>query len=76
LFLSERTEGMEIKKSLRKRRSSSKGGPRPDTIMDTIEHSQEGTYHDCPLKDLTSNSKSRMQLFAHNQWTEAAEPCG
>jgi len=26
--------------------------PRPDTITEVKEHSQKGTYHDCPLKDL------------------------
>jgi hypothetical protein len=38
--------------------------------------SQKGTYHDCPLKDPTSSWKSQMQIFAPNQWTETAEPCG
>ena len=49
--------------------------PRPDTITEAMEHSQKGTYHDCPLKDPTSSWKSQMQIFAPNQWTEAADPC-
>ena len=28
--------------------------PKPDTITEAMEHSQKGTYHDCPLKDPTS----------------------
>jgi hypothetical protein len=38
-------------------------------------HSQKGTYHDCSLKDPTSSDKSQMQIFAPNQWTEAADLC-
>jgi hypothetical protein len=63
LFLSEIITGME------KERSHEKEGPetglkwdpaqgevpRPDTITETIEHSQKGTYHDCPPKDPTSS---------------------
>jgi hypothetical protein len=54
-----------------------KGGrvPRPNTISEAMEHSQNGTYHDCPLKDPTSSWKSQMQISAPNQWTEAANPC-
>jgi hypothetical protein len=39
-----------------------------------MECSQKGTYHDCPLKDPTSNCKSQMQIFALKQWTEVADP--
>ena len=49
--------------------------PRPDIITEAMECSQNGTYHDCPLKDPRSSWRSQMQLFASNQWTEAAEPC-
>jgi hypothetical protein len=40
-----------------------------------MEHSQKGTSHDFLQKD-TSSWKSQMHLFAHNQWTELADPCG
>ena len=50
---------------------------RPDTIItDAMEHSQKGTYHDCPPKDPTNSWKSQMQIFTPNQWTEAVDPCG
>jgi hypothetical protein len=26
---------------------------RPDIVAEAVEHSQKGTYHDCPLKDPT-----------------------
>jgi hypothetical protein len=41
-----------------------------------MECSQTGTYHDCPLQDPRSSWKSQMQVFAANQWKEAADPCG
>jgi hypothetical protein len=41
-----------------------------------MEHSQKGTYHDCPSKDPTSRWKSQIQIFAPNQWTEAADLYG
>jgi len=50
--------------------------PRPDTITETMGHSQKGTYHDCSPKDPTSSWKSQMQIWAPNQRTETAEPCG
>ena len=50
--------------------------PRPDTIMEAMEHSQKGTYHDCPPEDPTSSWKIQMQIFAPNQWTEVADHCG
>jgi hypothetical protein len=49
--------------------------PRTDTITEAMEHSQKGTYPDCPPKDPTSSWKSQMQIFAPNQWIEAADPC-
>jgi hypothetical protein len=29
--------------------------PRPDTITETMEGSQKGTYYDCPLEEQTSS---------------------
>jgi hypothetical protein len=49
--------------------------PRPHTIIEAMECSQKGIYHDCPPKDPTSSWKSQMQIFAPNQWTEEADPC-
>jgi hypothetical protein len=40
-----------------------------------MEHSQKEIYHACPPKDSTSNWKNQIQIFAPNQWTEAADPC-
>jgi hypothetical protein len=63
---------MEMKRSLEIRRSSDSPKmhtgqeevSRPDTIMEAMEPSQKGTYHDCLLKDPTSSSKTQMQIFA------------
>ena len=41
-----------------------------------MEHSHKRTCHDCLTKDPTSNWKSQIQIFAPNQCTEAADPCG
>ena len=50
-----------------------KGRPlRLDTITEAMKHAHKGTYHDCPL---TNSWKSQMQIFAPNQWTEAADHC-
>jgi hypothetical protein len=68
-----------MERSLRKRRakvrSRSRRSPKPDTTTAAIEHSQKGIYHDYTPEDTISRSKSQMQIFAHNQWTEAAGPC-
>jgi len=50
---------METERSLRKRRSSDSSkwdpaqgeAPRPDSVIEAMECSQKGTYHDCPQKD-------------------------
>jgi hypothetical protein len=59
LFLSERVTGMEMERSLRKRRSNDRPTqrdvPRADTITEAMESSQNGTYNDCPPKDPTSS---------------------
>jgi hypothetical protein len=49
--------------------------PRPDTINEAMEHSQKVTCPDCSPKDPTSSWKDQIQIFAPNQWTEAAYPC-
>ena len=41
-----------------------------------MESSQKGTYHDHIQEDPRSSWKSQMQIFAPNQWTEAADPPG
>ena len=41
-----------------------------------MEHSQEGTYHDCPMKDPKSIWKCQIQIFVCSQWIEAADTCG
>jgi hypothetical protein len=59
LFLSERTTGKEMEKSLRKRKSRKilKVGSTPmvDTITEAMMCLQEGIYRDCPPKDPTSS---------------------
>ena len=62
-FLSGSITGMKMERSLRKRMSgnkpkvgySSRVVPRPDTISEAMEHSQERNCHDCLLKDPTSS---------------------
>jgi hypothetical protein len=39
-----------------------------------MEHSQKGTYHDCPSKDPASSLKNQMQIFAPNQWQKLLIP--
>jgi hypothetical protein len=48
---------------------------RLNSIMEAMEPSQKGTYHDCLPKDPTSSWKSQVQIFAPNQWTEAEDLC-
>jgi hypothetical protein len=52
-----------MERSLRERRSS-------DTVTDAMMCLQTGAYHDCPI----SSSKSQVQIFTPNQWTEADDP--
>ena len=51
-------------------------GEAPWPITEAMEYTQKGTQHDCTSEDPTSSSKSQMQIFAPNQWTEAADLCG
>jgi hypothetical protein len=63
LFLSERTSGTKMEKSLRKSRSSdrkklrssSEGGPRSGTITSAMVYLHIGAYHDSSLKGPTSS---------------------
>ena len=48
--------------------------PSPDTITEAMEHPHKGTWHDSTPEDPTNSQKSQMQIFAPNQWTEAANP--
>ena len=41
-----------------------------------MECSQEGVYHDFPVKDPTNSLKSQMQISTSNQWIEAEDSCG
>ena len=57
--------------------SSSRRGPKALYYYWGYGASQKETYYDClPLKDPTSSWKSQIQIFAPNQWTEAADSCG
>jgi hypothetical protein len=59
LFLSERTAGMEMERSMRKLNPEADPKldqaqwevPRPDTITEAMEHSQNGTYYDSIPED-------------------------
>ena len=44
-------------------------------LTEAMESSQTGIYHECPPKDPPSSWKSQMQIFAPNQWTDAADCC-
>jgi hypothetical protein len=38
----------------------------------TLMKKKNGAYHDSPLEDPERSLKSPMQIFAPNEWTEAA----
>jgi hypothetical protein len=84
LFLSERTAGTKMDKSLGKRRSSdrpkfqpsSEESPGSDMITDAMVLLQTGASHDCPLEGLPKSWNSQMQIFRANQCTEAGDSCG
>ena len=37
--------------------------PRPDTITEAMEHSQKGTYHDCPPKTQQAAERVRCRYL-------------
>ena len=37
--------------------------PRPDTITEAMEHSQKGTYHDCPPKTQQAAERGRCRYL-------------
>ena len=49
--------------------------PRPDTIIEAMEHTQKETSHECP-PEKPNKQLGQMQIFAPNLWTEAADLCG
>jgi hypothetical protein len=47
-------------------------GIHPMDEHQTLMKKKNGAYHDSPLEDPERSLKSPMQIFAPNEWTEAA----
>lgn len=85
MFSSKRITGINIEKSMGKRKSSDSpnwdqalgGTPRPDTITDAwCAYRQEPTSMDAPREAQTSCCPRQRQIFTLNQWSEIGDLYG